>query len=91
HYGQPHAVLFGRRRLKQELFSVPMPARYRNAPKVPIPTFEPVTFPKHLFEHPAAIVGWEGYEWGALYKDTLTMHDFLEAHYKKDSRKDGCV
>ncbi|KAF9994819.1 hypothetical protein BGZ79_000396, partial [Entomortierella chlamydospora] len=64
---------------------------HRKEPKVPIPSFEPVTFPKHLFEYPAMIVGWEGYEWGARHNGNLTMHDFMEAHYMKDSRKDDYV
>ncbi|KAG0009092.1 hypothetical protein BGZ81_003644, partial [Podila clonocystis] len=82
---------FHKKQLKQELFPIPKPAVHQKPPKIPIPTFEPVTFPRHFFEYPAAIVGWEGYEWGARYKDALTMRDFLEAHYRNDSRKDGCV
>ncbi|KAF9402540.1 hypothetical protein BGZ94_004878, partial [Podila epigama] len=82
---------FHKKQLKQELFSVPKAAVHRQPPTTPIPQFEPVTFPRHLFKHPAAVVGWEGYEWGARYKDALTMRDFLEAHYRNDSRKDGCV
>ncbi|KAG0220928.1 hypothetical protein BGW42_008533, partial [Actinomortierella wolfii] len=56
---------FHEKRLKRELFSIPKPAVHLKPPKIPIPTFEPVTFPRHLFEYSAAIVGWEGYEWGA--------------------------
>ncbi|KAG0195034.1 hypothetical protein BGX28_002489, partial [Mortierella sp. GBA30] len=62
-------------------------AVHTKEPKTPIPQFEPVTFPRHLFKHPATIVGWEGYEWGARYKETLTMCDFLEAHYNHGSRR----
>ncbi|KAG0286395.1 hypothetical protein BGZ97_007453 [Linnemannia gamsii] len=82
---------FHKKQLKQELFSIPKAAVHTKEPKTPIPQFEPVTFPRHLFKHSATIVGWEGYEWGARYKDALTMCDFLEAHYRNDSRKDGCV
>ncbi|KAF9408340.1 hypothetical protein BGZ94_002347 [Podila epigama] len=82
---------FHKKRLKRELFSIPKPAVHKVSPKKPIPTFEPVTFPRHLFEHSAAIVGWEGYEWGARYKVDLTMRDFLDAHYHNKSRKDGCM
>ncbi|KAF9282211.1 hypothetical protein BGZ74_002189, partial [Mortierella antarctica] len=55
-------------------------------PKTPIPQFEPVTFPWRFFEHPATIIGREGSEWGARHKETLTMSDFLEAHYSHNSR-----
>ncbi|KAF9176748.1 hypothetical protein BGZ51_009713, partial [Haplosporangium sp. Z 767] len=78
---------FHKKRLKQELFSIPKAAVHTKKPKTPIPQFEPVTFPKHLFEHPATIVGWEGYEWGTRHKETLTMGDFLEAHYNHGSRR----
>ncbi|KAK3827173.1 MAG: hypothetical protein JOS17DRAFT_749111 [Linnemannia elongata] len=80
---------FHKKQLKQELFSIPKAAVHRSTTKLktPIPQFEPITFPRRLFEHPATIVGWEGYEWGARYKETLTMSDFLEAHYKYGSRK----
>ncbi|KAF9271164.1 hypothetical protein BGZ74_006415, partial [Mortierella antarctica] len=78
---------FHKKQLKQELFSIPKAAVHTKEPKTPIPQFEPVTFPRHLFKHPATIVGWEGYEWGARYKDTLTMGDFLEAHYNHGSRR----
>ncbi|KAF9151680.1 hypothetical protein DFQ26_001160, partial [Actinomortierella ambigua] len=30
---------------------------------------------------------WEGYEWGARHKETLTMGDFLDAHYKHGSKR----
>ncbi|KAF9131526.1 hypothetical protein BGW39_001702 [Mortierella sp. 14UC] len=78
---------FHKKQLKQELFSIPKAAVHRKPPKTPIPQFEPVTFPRHLFEHPATVVGWEGYEWGARYTETLTMGEFLEAHYKHGSRR----
>ncbi|KAF9290335.1 hypothetical protein BGZ74_000534 [Mortierella antarctica] len=52
-----------RKKLKQELFVIPKAGKHRDTTvlKTPIPPFEPVTFPRRLFEHP---VGWEGYEWG---------------------------
>ncbi|KAG0044704.1 hypothetical protein BGZ83_010081 [Gryganskiella cystojenkinii] len=78
---------FHNKRLKHDLFSIPKPAVHLKPHKVPIPTFEPVTFPKHLFTHRATIIGWEGYEWGARHNNTLTMHDFMEAHYTNGSRK----
>jgi hypothetical protein len=80
---------FHKKQLKQELFSIPKAAVHRSTTKlkIPIPQFEPVTFPRRFFEHPATIVGWEGYEWGARYKETLTMSDFLDAHYKHGSRR----
>ncbi|KAF9113128.1 hypothetical protein BGX27_002121 [Mortierella sp. AM989] len=78
---------FHKKQLKQELFSIPKAVVHTKEPKTPIPQFEPVTFPRHLFKHPATIVGWEGYEWGARYKETLTMGDFLEAHYNHGSRR----
>ncbi|KAG0010957.1 hypothetical protein BGZ82_003210 [Podila clonocystis] len=80
---------FHNKQLKQELFSIPKAAVHRPTTKLktPIPQFEPVTFPRRFFEHSATIVGWEGYEWGARYKETLTMGDFLEAHYKHGSRR----
>ncbi|KAF9151259.1 hypothetical protein BGX20_005461, partial [Mortierella sp. AD010] len=77
---------FHNKQLQHELFSVPKAATHREKPKIPIPDFEPVTFPKHLFEHKATIVGWEGYEWGTRHSKTLTMHDFMEAHYWNYSR-----
>ncbi|KAF9344976.1 hypothetical protein BGX34_005164, partial [Mortierella sp. NVP85] len=79
--------VFHNKRLKQELFSIPKPAVHQKPPKTPIPQFEPVTFPRRLFEHTATIVGWEGYEWGVRYNETLTMDDFLEAHCKNASRR----
>ncbi|KAF9312447.1 hypothetical protein BG003_006268 [Podila horticola] len=80
---------FHKKQLKQELFSIPKAAIHRSTTKLktPIPQFESVTFPRRFFEHPATIVGWECYEWGARYKETLTMGDFLEAHYKHGSRR----
>ncbi|KAG0253673.1 hypothetical protein BGZ95_006248 [Linnemannia exigua] len=80
---------FHKKQLKQELLSIPKAAVHRSTTKLktPIPQFEPVTFPRRFFEHPAMIVGWEGYEWGTRYKETLTMGDFLEAHYKHGSRR----
>ncbi|KAG0369043.1 hypothetical protein BGX24_002566, partial [Mortierella sp. AD032] len=78
---------FHKKQLKQELFSIPKAAVLTKEPKTPIPQFEPVIFPRHLFKHPATIVGWGGYEWGARYKKTLTMGDFLEAHCKHGSRR----
>jgi len=82
-------LAFHKKQLKQELFSIPMAAVHwpTTEPKAPIPQFEPVTFPRRLFKHPATIIGWEGYEWGARYKETLTMGDFLEAHYNHGSRR----
>ncbi|KAF8923164.1 hypothetical protein BGZ58_003286 [Dissophora ornata] len=99
---------FHKKTLKQELFSIPKATVHRPTTKhkAPIPQFEPVTFPRRFFEHPATIVGWEGYElegyewegyewegyeWEAQYKDTLTMSDFMEAHYKNGSRKSNRV
>ncbi|KAF9183685.1 hypothetical protein BGZ51_003863 [Haplosporangium sp. Z 767] len=84
---------FHKKQLKQELFSIPKAAKHWSAMllKTPIPIFEPVTFPRHLFEHPAMIVGWEGYKWGTRYKETLTMSDFMEAHYKHGSRRGDCT
>ncbi|KAK3838749.1 MAG: hypothetical protein JOS17DRAFT_813362 [Linnemannia elongata] len=78
---------FHKKQLKKELFSIPKAAVHMKEPMTPIPQFEPVTFPRHLFEHPATIVGWEGYEWGARYKETLTMGDFIEAHYNHGLRR----
>ncbi|KAF9404473.1 hypothetical protein BGZ76_006958, partial [Entomortierella beljakovae] len=78
---------FNNKRLQHELFSIPKPAIHLKELKIPIPTFEPVTFPKHLFESKATIVGWEGYEWGARHNHALTMHDFMEAHYWNNSRR----
>ncbi|KAF8919690.1 hypothetical protein BGZ58_004622, partial [Dissophora ornata] len=82
--------VFHKKQLKQELFSIPKAAVHwpTTELKTPIPQFEPVTFPRRFFEHPATIVGWEGYEWGVRYKETLTMGDFMEAHYKHDSKRD---
>ncbi|KAI1312289.1 hypothetical protein EDD11_002979 [Mortierella claussenii] len=80
---------FHKKQLKHELFSIPKPAVHKNAPNPPLPQFEPVTFPRHMFKHPATIVGWEGYEWGARYRPNLTMGDFLEAHYKHGSKRGG--
>ncbi|KAG0182232.1 hypothetical protein DFQ28_002144, partial [Apophysomyces sp. BC1034] len=81
--------VFHGKKLKQELFPIPEAATHSSTTilRVPISQFEHVTFPRHLFNHPATIVGWEGYEWGIWYKDTLTMSDFLEAHYKHGSRR----
>ncbi|KAG0361382.1 hypothetical protein BC939DRAFT_475689 [Gamsiella multidivaricata] len=75
------------------MFSIPKAAKHWPTTefKTPIPQFEPVTFPRHLFGRPATIVGWEDYEWGTRYKETLTMSDFLEAHYKHGSRSGDCV
>ncbi|KAF9970028.1 hypothetical protein BGZ75_002485, partial [Mortierella antarctica] len=78
---------FHKKKLKQELFSIPKAAVHTREPKTPVPQFEPVTFPRNLFNHPAMIVGWEDYEWGVLCKETLTMADFLEAHYNHGSRR----
>ncbi|KAG0276876.1 hypothetical protein BGZ95_006898, partial [Linnemannia exigua] len=78
---------FHKKQLKQELFSIPKAAMHTKEPKIPIPQFEPVTFLRRFFENPATIVGWEGYEWGARYKETFTMGDFLEAHYRHGSRR----
>ncbi|KAK3836309.1 MAG: hypothetical protein J3R72DRAFT_493789 [Linnemannia gamsii] len=80
---------FHKKQLKQGLFSIPKAAIRHSTTifKTPIPQLEPVTFPRHLFEHKATIVRWEGYEWGARYKETLTMSDFLEAHYRHGSRR----
>ncbi|KAG0086497.1 hypothetical protein BGZ92_008082 [Podila epicladia] len=80
---------FHNKQLKQELFSIPKAAAHWPMTKLkpPIPQFEPVTFPMRFFEHSATIVGWEGYEWGARCMEALTMSDFLEAHYKHDSRR----
>ncbi|KAF8931617.1 hypothetical protein BGZ47_011751 [Haplosporangium gracile] len=50
---------FHKKQLKQELFSIPKAAAYTMKPKTPITQSEPVTFPRHLFEYPATIVGWE--------------------------------
>ena len=84
---------FHKKQLKKELFSIPKAAKHRPMTelKTPIPQFEPVAFPRHLFEHSATIVGWEGYEWGTRYKETLNMSDFLEAHYKHGSRRGDCM
>ncbi|KAG0287951.1 hypothetical protein BGZ97_006945, partial [Linnemannia gamsii] len=82
---------FHKKQLKQELFSIPKAAVHTKEPKTPIPQFEPVTFPRHLFKYPVTIVGWEGYEWGARYKETLTMGDFLEAHYNHGSRRGDSI
>ncbi|KAG0010264.1 hypothetical protein BGZ81_002867 [Podila clonocystis] len=80
---------FHKKQLKKELFSLPKAAVHRSTtkPRTPIPKFEPVTFPRHFFEHPATIVGWEGYEWRVRYNENLTMGDFPEAHYKHGSRR----
>jgi len=37
------------------------------------------------------MVGWEGYEWGARYKDDLTMRDFLDAHCKNGSKRNNSM
>ncbi|KAI1297001.1 hypothetical protein EDD11_007314 [Mortierella claussenii] len=82
---------FHKKQLKQELFSIPKPAVHKKAPETPIPRSEPVTFPRHMFKHPATIVGWEDYEWGARYRTNLNMGDFLEAHHKHGSRRGGSM
>ncbi|KAF9979197.1 hypothetical protein BGZ73_004083 [Actinomortierella ambigua] len=71
----------------QKAFSTPVPATSKTEHWILIPASEPVTFPLNLFDSPAEIVGWEDCRWGFEYKGTLTMRDFLEAHYKHDSRK----
>src|SRR5690606_25387092 len=84
---------FHGKQLKQELFTIPKVAMHlpTTTLKTPIPKFEPVTFPRHLFEHSATIVGWEGYEWGIRYSETLSMSDFMEAHYKNGSKRGDCA
>ncbi|KAG9071665.1 hypothetical protein KI688_005878 [Linnemannia hyalina] len=81
------------KQLKQELFSVPNAAEHRRTTKLKtlIPLFEPVTFLKRFFEHPATIVGWENCELGVLNKETLTMGDFFEAHYEHGSRRGNSI
>ncbi|KAF9316612.1 hypothetical protein BGZ91_005521 [Linnemannia elongata] len=78
---------FHKKQLKQELFSIPKAAVHMKELNTPIPQFEPVTFPRRLFEHQATIVGWEGYGRGTRYRETMTMGDFLEAHYNHDSMR----
>ncbi|KAF9152946.1 hypothetical protein DFQ26_000724, partial [Actinomortierella ambigua] len=80
---------FHKKQLKQELFLIPKAAVHRPTTqlKAPFPQFEPVTFLRRFFEHAATIVGWEGYEWGARCKETLTTSDFLDAHYTHGSRR----
>ncbi|KAG0076743.1 hypothetical protein BGZ90_008266 [Linnemannia elongata] len=80
---------FHKKQLKQELFSIPKPAMHTKGLKTPIPQFEPVTFPRHLFEHQATVVGWEGYGRGTRCRETMTMGDFLEAHYNHGSMRGG--
>ncbi|KAH7053596.1 hypothetical protein BKA57DRAFT_502054 [Linnemannia elongata] len=80
---------FHKEQLKQVLFSIPKPAVRQSTTKLktPIPQIEPVTFPRRFFRAPSSDRRMEGYEWGARYKETLTMGDFLEALYKHGSRR----
>ncbi|KAF9544382.1 hypothetical protein EC957_012183 [Mortierella hygrophila] len=91
----PYDLIYAyhKKQFKQELFSIPSAAQHRPMKRLKtlIPQFEPVSFPRRFFEHPATISGWHDYKLGYVNMETFTMGDFFEAHYKHGSRRGDSI